>query len=171
MWSNGAQVGATCPPLLHECRHNKNATTTNGKATIFQFHCAEIGPGMVSSWFNFALTWSKEQHAGSSRLQVGPKLAQACPKLTQSWLTLVPGRPVVSLNENPAGFLLTQEGSGTKSRGARRHRGCTKDAPRMHRGGTRDAPGMHQTRICTSTWALGHRISKELREERSTAEV
>ena len=32
----------------------------------------------------------------------------------------------------------------TKSRGARRHRGCTRDAPRMHQGCTWDAPGMHQ---------------------------
>ena len=92
----------------------------------FQFHCAEIDPNMTSDWSNFALTWFKELHVGSSRLQVCPKLTQAASKLTQSWPKLVPGRPVVNLNENPAGFLLTQEGPGTKSRGARRHQVGTK---------------------------------------------
>ena len=132
---------------LHYCMNadiTKMLQKPNGKTMIFNFHCAEIGPNMVSSWFNFALTWSKEQHVGSSRLQVGPKLAQACPKLTQSWLKLVPGRPVVNLNENPAGVLFTQRGHGTKSRGARRHQGGTEEAPRRHRGGTKEAPRMHR---------------------------
>ena len=49
---------------------------------IFHFHGAEIGSNMVSSWLSFALSWFKELHVGSSRLQVGHKLAQAASKLT-----------------------------------------------------------------------------------------
>ena len=41
-------------------------------------------------------------------------------------------------------FSLGQEGPGTKSRGARRHQGCTKDAPRRHQGGTKEAPRRSQ---------------------------
>ena len=94
---------------------------------IFQFHYAEIGPDIVSSWFNFALTWSKEQHVGSSRLQVGPKSAQAASKLTQSWFKLLPG--CVNLNENPAGCFLLQGGPLGSSQGVQ---GGIEAAPKMH---------------------------------------
>ena len=52
-----------------------------------------------------------------------------------------PGRALVNFNENPRLVLASEEGPGTKSRGARRHRG----APRMHRGCTEDAPKGHQS--------------------------
>ena len=71
------------------------------------------------------------------------------------------GGALVNFNENPQRFLLSTRGPGTKSRGARRHRGGTKEAPRRHRGGTREAPRRHQVGNCTSTWALGHTLFKE----------
>ena len=40
----------------------------------------------------------------------------------------------VNLNENPRRFYGSKGGPGTKSRGARRHQGGTKEAPRRHRG-------------------------------------
>ena len=47
---------------------------------------------------------------------------------------------IVNLNENPRGFFVSTEGAGTKSRGAGRHRGGTKEAPGRHQGGTKEAP-------------------------------
>ena len=57
-----------------------------------------------------------------------------------SWCALKGGGGhLVILNENPARFLMSKEGAGTKSQGARRHQGGTKEAPRRHQGGTKEA--------------------------------
>ena len=54
------------------------------------------------------------------------------------------GGDFVGLNENPALFSVSKDGLGTKSSGARRHQGGTREVPRRRQGSTRDTPGTHE---------------------------
>ena len=47
--------------------------------------------------------------------------------------------PLATFNENPRRVYRSKRGPETKSRGARRHQGCTEDAPDRHQRGTNDA--------------------------------
>ena len=88
---------------------------------------------------------------GTKLCQLPLKLVPKWLKLAESWFKLVPRwlrLPTLGSKADLGRLRLrtwrSKMDPGTKSIGARRHRGGTEEAPRRHRGGTKEAPRMHQ---------------------------
>ena len=110
---------------------------------------AQSNDKLIRSWPKFILTWLK---------------------LVQSWFELVPRwlklRTLGSKTDLGRLKLRTWRSKmylGTKSLGARRHQGGTREAPRRHQGGTEEAPRRHRGTSWQWKRVLGHTIIKEYR--------
>ena len=102
---------------------------------LFEGH---LGVTWASLGRHLGVTWaSLVGHVGVTLGLHGPRCFKLGPRRLDGALTGGLGTP----KDSP---WTIQEVPGTKSRGARTHQGCTKDAPRRHQGCTEDAPGMHQ---------------------------
>ena len=84
---------------------------------------------------------------GTKLCQLPLKLVPKWLKLAESWFKLVPRwlkLPTLGSKADLGRLRLrtwrSKMDPGTKSIGARRHRGGTKEAPRMHQGATKEAP-------------------------------
>ena len=123
---------------------------------VFKGACALYGAGMaqsndklIRSWPKFILSWLK--------------LVQSWCKFVLRWLKLRTLGSKTGIGRLKLRTWRSKMDPGTKSIGARRHRGGTKEAPRRHQGGTKEPPRMHQGATWQWKRVLGHRIIKESR--------
>ena len=100
---------------------------------VFNGACALHGAGMgqsndkvIRSWPKFILSWLK--------------LVQSWCKFVLRWLKLQTLGSQTDTGRLKLRTWTSKMDPGTKSIGARRHRGGTGEAPRRHRGGTKEAP-------------------------------
>ena len=104
------------------------------KTIVFNGACALHGAGMGQSndkliriWPKFILSWLK--------------LVQSWCKFVLRWLKLQTLGSKTGIGRLKLRTWRSKMDPGTKSIGARRHRGGTGDAPRMHQGGTKERLG------------------------------